>query len=241
MDVLGVVPARGGSKGIPRKNLAVVAGQSLLAWTAHAAHASSRLTRVIASTDDVGIAQAAQLLDLEVPFMRPIALAADDTPILTVLEDLLSRLALAEHYVPDIVVLLQPTSPLRRADHIDRAVDLLCDSGADTVVSVVRVPHNFSPLSVLQETDGHVVPWGDAPTVIRRQDKSTLYARNGPAVVAVRAPVLEKYKSLYGPDTRSLEMTRAESIDIDEPWDLELATWLIERRRRSTRDTEDEK
>jgi CMP-N,N'-diacetyllegionaminic acid synthase len=241
MDVLGVVPARGGSKGIPRKNLAVLAGQSLLAWTADAAHASNRLTRVIVSTDDEEIAQAAHILNLEVPFMRPSALAADDTPILTVLEDLLSRLAAAEHYVPDVVVLLQPTSPLRRADHIDRAVDLLCDSGADTVVSVVRVPHNFSPSSVLREIEGRVVPWSDAPTVTRRQDKSTLYARNGPAVVAVRAPVLKQYKSLYGRDTRPLEMTRAESIDIDEPWDLELATWLIERRQMSTRDTEDAK
>ena len=241
MDVLGVVPARGGSKGIPRKNLAVAAGRSLLAWTADAAHASNRLTRVIASTDDTEIAQAARILNLEVPFMRPTALAADDTPIVAVLEDLLSRLEDTEHYAPDIVVLLQPTSPLRRADHIDRAVDLLCDSGADTVVSVVRVPHNFSPSSVLQQIEGRVVPWGDTPIVTRRQDKSTLYARNGPAVVAVRTPVLKKYKSLYGRDTRSLEMTRAESIDIDEPWDLELAAWLIERRNMSTRDTEDDK
>ncbi len=106
MDVLGVVPARGGSKGIPRKNLAVLAGQSLLAWTADAAHASNRLTRVIVSTDDAEIAQAAHILNLEVPFMRPNALAVDDTPILAVLEDLLSRLAAAEHYVPDILVLL---------------------------------------------------------------------------------------------------------------------------------------
>ena len=241
MDVLGVVPARGGSKGIPRKNLAVAAGRSLLAWTADAAHASNRLTRVIASTDDTEIAQAARILNLEVPFMRPTALAADDTPIVAVLEDLLSRLEDTEHYLPDIVVLLQPTSPLRRADHIDRAVDLLCDSGADTVVSVVRVPHNFSPSSVLQQIEGRVVPWGDTPIVTRRQDKSTLYARNGPAVVAVRTPVLKKYKSLYGRDTRSLEMTRAESIDIDEPWDLELAALLIERRNMSTRDTEDDK
>jgi CMP-N,N'-diacetyllegionaminic acid synthase len=239
MEILGVVPARGGSKGIPRKNLAVIAGKSLLAWTADAAHASARLTRVIVSTDDTEIAQAARLLNLEVPFMRPSCLAADDTPILAVLEDVLSRLADVEHYVPDIVVLLQPTSPLRRAHHIDRAVDLLCDSGVDTVVSVVRVPHNFNPSSVLHETGGRVVPWGDKPTVTRRQDKPTLYARNGPAVVAVREPVLKKYKSLYGQDTCPLEMTREESIDIDEPWDLELATWLIQREKMSARDTED--
>jgi len=239
MEILGVVPARGGSKGIPRKNLAVIAGQSLLAWTAAAAHASARLTRVIVSTDDAEIAQAARLLDLEVPFMRPSRLAADDTPILAVFEDLLSRLSDAEHYVPDIVVLLQPTSPLRQAHHIDRAVDLLCDSGADSVVSVVRVPHNFNPSSVLEEKGGRILPWGDKPTVTRRQDKSTLYARNGPAVVAVREPALKKYKSLYGRDTRPLEMTKEESVDIDESWDLELATWLIQRQRISSRDTED--
>ena len=234
MEILGIVPARGGSKSIPRKNLAVVAGRSLLAWTAGAAHGSMRLTRIVVSTDDVEIAQAARDLDLEVPFMRPNALAADDTPILEVLEDLLRRLEETRRYVPDIIVLLQPTSPLRRAEHIDQAVDLLCDTDADTVVSVVPVPHQFSPASVLRETSGRVVPWGAGPTVIRRQDKSTLYARNGPAVVAVRAPVLGRHKTLYGPDTRPLVMTPAESIDIDEPWDLELATWLIERREART-------
>ena len=212
-----------------------------MSYTISAAKKSKYIDRIVLSTESDEIKKVGLEYGAEVPFMRPSALAADDTPIFVVLEDLLSRLAAAEHYVPDIVVLLQPTSPLRRAHHIDRAVDLLCDSGADTVVTVVRVPHNFSPSSVLQEIKGRVVPWSDAPTVTRRQDKSTLYARNGPAVVAVRAPVLKQYKSLYGRDTRPLEMTREESIDIDEPWDLELATWLIERRQMSTRDTEDGK
>ena len=230
MKVLGVIPARGGSKAIPRKNLAVVAGRSLLAWTAVAVAGSAALTRVVLSTDDDAIAAAGRALGLELPFMRPSELAADDTPIVAVLRHLLTRLDGSERYVPDVVVLLQPTSPLRRAEHIDQAVRLLVETNADTVVSVVPVPHRFSPVSLMREVDGRLVPFGGAPTVVRRQDKPALYARNGPAVLAARTPVIVEHGSLYGADTRPLVMTPEESVDVDGPWDLALASWLLERR-----------
>ena len=231
MDVLGVIPARGGSKSIPRKNLAVVAGRSLLAWTVAAAHDSATLTRTVLSTDDDEIARAGLELGLEVPFMRSPELAADDTPIVPVLLHLLRTLADDDQYRSDVVVLLQPTSPLRTAAHIDQAVQRLIDTGADTIVSVVPVPHQFNPASVMQEVDGRLMPFGSGPLVLRRQDKPLLYARNGPAVVAVRAPVLAYHASLYGPDTRPFVMTPEESVDIDFPWELELASWLLERRK----------
>jgi CMP-N-acetylneuraminic acid synthetase len=228
MEVLGVVPARGGSKGIPRKNLAQVGGRSLLAWTAAAARGSRALTRVVLSTDDEETAEAGRTLGLEVPELRPPALAADDTPILPVLLDLLQTLA-QRAYRPEVVVLLQPTSPLRRAAHIDAAVDRLRTTGADSVVSVVEVPHQFNPVSVLREEAGRLVSYGRSPTVTRRQDKPRVFARNGPAVLAVRAPVLER-GSLYGDDSRGLVMTAEESLDVDLPFDLELADWLLRRR-----------
>lgn len=227
MIALGVVPARGGSKGIPLKSLAPVAGQPLLAYTAAAAAASRRLTRVVLSTDSAEIAEAGRALGLEVPFMRPPALATDDAPMLPVLQHALE--ALAPGFVPDAVVLLQPTSPLRRAEHIDAALDLLESSGADAVVSVVEVPHQFSPSSVMTLEGNRLRPYGSQPTVTRRQDKPPVYARNGPAVLAVRTAVLRR-GSLYGDDTRPLIMQSRESLDVDDPWDLELADLLLSTR-----------
>ena len=229
VNILGVIPARGGSKVIPGKNLAAVAGRPLLAWTADAARASRTLTRTVLSTDDEAIAGAGRSMGLDVPFLRPAELARDDTPILPVLRHLLDALALAEGYRADSIVLLQPTSPLRRAEHIDAAVDLLLATGADSVVSVVPVPHQFSPVSVLRDVGGRLVPYLDGPTVMRRQDKPVLYARNGPAVLAVRRHTIER-GSLYGGDSRPLVMSPDDSIDIDSPSDLELADWLLRKR-----------
>ena len=91
------------------------------------------------------------------------------------------------------------------------------------------VPHQFSPASVLREENGRLLPWSDGPTLVRRQDKPRLYARNGPAVLAMRRSVIA-HGTLYGADSRSLVMLPEESIDIDSPWDLELADWLLRRR-----------
>jgi len=225
VNVLGVVPARGGSKAIPRKNLASIAGRPLLAYTVDAVRASRRLTRVVVSTEDAAIADAARALGLEVPFLRPVELASDDTPMLPVLQHA-SRALARDGFAADAVVLLQPTSPFRRAEHIDRAVDLLESTGADSVVSVVEVPHPFTPVSVLRLDGERLHPYLDGDTVARRQDKPRLFARNGPAVLAVRTRVLEE-GSLYGRDSRPLLMEAAESIDIDGPGDLALAELLL--------------
>jgi CMP-N,N'-diacetyllegionaminic acid synthase len=226
--VLGVVPARGGSKGIPQKNLAMIAGRPLLAYTADAARASRHLSRVVVSTDDEAIAAAARTLGLDVPFMRPADLAADDTPMLPVLQHAAREMARAGS-AADVVVLLQPTSPLRRASHIDDAIELLQSTGADSIVSVVEVPHQFSPVSVMRLDGGRLRPFLDGPPVTRRQDKPRVYARNGPAVLAVRTRVLEA-GSLYGDDSRPLLMTAAESLDVDGPEDLARAELMLLKR-----------
>jgi CMP-N,N'-diacetyllegionaminic acid synthase len=224
---LGVIPARGGSKGIPHKNLAPVGGRPLLAYTADAAR-GSRLSRTCVSTDDPAIADAARRFGLDVPFMRPAALAADETPMLPVLRHAVAAMA-ADGFAADVVVLLQPTSPFRRAEHIDRAIELLDESGADSVVSVVEVPHQFTPSSVMRLEDGRLRPFADGPLVTRRQDKPVLYARNGPAVLATRVRTLDA-GSLYGSDIRPLFMTARESIDIDTLDDLALADLLLSTR-----------
>ena len=220
-NVLAVIPARGGSKGIPNKNLALLCGRPLLAYTADAAKESTRLTRAIVSTDDERIAACARSLGLDVPFMRPASLAGDDVPMLPVLQHAVDALQ-SDGFQADIVVLLQPTSPLRRGEHIDAAVDWLQRTRGDSVVSVVEVPHQFNPMWVMRIDDGLLKPFLEGPTVTRRQDKPRVYARNGPAVLAVHARVL-KEGSLYGNESWPLGMSPEDSLDIDTPWDLKLA------------------
>jgi CMP-N,N'-diacetyllegionaminic acid synthase len=230
MQVLGVIPARGGSTGIVGKNLAAVAGRPLLAYTADAARAATRLTRTIVSTDDAAIAEAARGLGLEVPFVRPASLAAHDTLMLPVLEHALTTIA-ATGVAVDAIVLLQPTSPLRRAEHIDAAIELLERSGADSVVSVVEVPHQFNPVSVLRLDGDRLQSFLGGPPIARRQDKPRVFARNGPAVLAVRAGVIA-HGSLYGNDCRALVMSAEESLDIDTQWDADVAEYALGRRAR---------
>jgi CMP-N,N'-diacetyllegionaminic acid synthase len=224
--VLGIIPARGGSKGIPRKNLVPLGGRPLIAYSCDAARASRRLTRTIVSTDDAEIAAAAAACGIATPFLRPPHLAADDTPMLDVLRDVLATLDRSEQYRPDIVVLLQPTSPFRRADDIDVAVDLLDRTGADSVVTVTEVPHQFTPASLLRLEGDRVQPWTGTTGPLRRQDKPRVFARNGPAVLAARPHVLEQ-GSLYGSDVRAVVMGREESIDIDDAFDLRVADLLL--------------
>ena len=214
MEIVGLIPARGGSKGIPRKNLAQVGGKPLLAWTVEAARAASELTRVVVSTDDDEIAAAAGVEVLR----RPEELAADDTPMLDVVRHAVAELS------PDVVVLLQPTSPLRRAEHVDAAVRLLLESAADAVVSVVAVPHRFSPDALMDVVDGRVVARGGTRT---RQEKEVVYARNGPAVLAVRSDRLGN--DLYAGDCRPYLMDERDSLDVDDDFDLELADLLLTR------------
>lgn len=211
---------------MPRKNVAPLAGRPLLAYTCEAARNSRLLDRVVVSTDDEEIARVARHEGVEVPFMRPAALAGDNTPMIDVVRHAVTELR-SQGYEADAVVVLQPTSPLRRGSHIDDAVDLLNTSGADTVVTVVKVPHEFVPSSLMRVEAGRLVPI-DAFSALRRQDKPVLLARNGPAVLAVRTAVLEK-NSFYSGDVRGIEMTFADSVDIDSAEDLLFAEFLIRR------------
>lgn len=226
MAVVGLIPARGGSKGIPRKNVAPCAGRPLIAWTCDAARAARTLARTLVSTDDAEIAAVARECGVEAPFLRPAALAADDTPALPVLVHALDWLE-SQGATVEAVVLLQPTSPLRRAEHIDGAVELFRRAGADTVVSVIEVPHRFHPASVMREREGRLVPYHeDTATVMRRQGLEPLVARNGPAVLVV-SPRMLRAGDLYGGRTVGYRMSEHDSIDVDTVDDLDLAGMLL--------------
>jgi CMP-N-acetylneuraminic acid synthetase len=224
--LIGLIPARGGSKGIPRKNLALCAGKSLLAWTADAAFGSRVFDRVILSTDDAEIAEVGRSLGLDVPFLRPSALSGDGALIHGVISHAIAAVREGGSR-PEALVLLQPTSPLRRARHIREAVDLFHRTAAATVVSVTRVPHRFVPSSLMRERGGQLFPFeGQAFGPTRRQDKATLFARNGPAVLVMRSDVIDAGE-LYGDPTVAYEMDEIASLDVDKPDDLRLAELLI--------------
>lgn len=224
MRVVGLIPARGGSKSIPQKNLAPLLGRPLIDWTLDAARESRELTEVVVSTDADEIAGVAARAGARV-LRRPAELATDETPMRDVVIHALDELDDC-----DAVVLLQPTSPLRRAQHIDEATVLLRDTGADAVVSVVEVPHRYVPESLMRIVDDRLVSLeGETPP--RRQDKAVVYARNGPAVLAVRPESARRHTTLFGGDCRPYVMGPAESVDVDEPIDLELAEFLLTRRR----------
>jgi CMP-N,N'-diacetyllegionaminic acid synthase len=229
MQVLGIIPARAGSKGLPGKHLRQAGGRPLIDWTFAAARGSRMLTRTILTTDDEQVAAHARRLNVDVPFIRPAALARDDTPMLDVLEHAISETEKVGPLV-DLVVLLQPTSPLRTSDDIDTAVNLLITTGVDSVVTVMPVPHQFNPTSVMIRDGDALVPFAAGTTATRRQDKPDVVARNGPAVLAVRRDVLIAGRTLYGARVVPLEMDAESSVDVDTEWDLAVADLALRRR-----------
>lgn len=227
MQVLAIIPARGGSKGIPRKNIRLLAGTPLLRYTAAAAAAAQRLTRVVLSTEDKEIAAVGRACGLEVPFLRPAELARDETPTLPVLQHVLRRLAEAgDHY--DAVCLLQPTNPLRRAADIDRCIELLESRSADAVISVLPVPHAYNPHWVyLEHEDGGLhLATGEASPIPRRQELPPAYHRDG-SVYVTRSEVLLTGNSLYGERVVGYQIDPRYSINLDTPEDWQEAEALL--------------
>ena len=226
-SVLGVVLARGGSKGIPRKNVALLAGKPLLAYTAAAALQAKRLSRVVLSTDDEEIATVGRDLGLEVPFMRPPALAHDDTPAIAVLQHAVREVESQGHRF-DAVFTLQPTNPLRRPNDIDGAVELLERTGADSVISFVEVGDNHPARMKFLDPEGRAIdpPFGELVEGQRRQDLPKLYLREG-SVYLTRRDVLVDENSLKGTDCRAWIVPRDRACNIDEPFDWMLADVLV--------------
>ena len=227
--ILAVVPARGGSRGVPRKNVHLLAGKPLIVYTVTAALQSQYPLRVVISTDNEKIAEVAQRAGAEVPFLRPAELAQDETPTLPVIQHALQWLEQHDGYKPGLVVLLQPTSPLRRASHIDQGIKLLLETNADSVVSVCEVEHSPYWMRVLDEK-GQVRRFVETDREFpRRQDLPPVYRLNGALYVTKRKLIMDEER-LLGDDVRALVMAREDSIDIDDKLDFLLAELLLKRR-----------
>lgn len=230
LRVLGLVTARGGSKGIPRKNIVEVAGKPLVAWTLEAALASS-LDRVVVSTDDGEIADVARRWGGEVPFRRPAELARDDSPHLPVVRHAVEWLEEHEGYRPDVVALLQPTSPLREPRDIDGAIRLMEEKGADSVVAVAESPvHPYQMYGLTEE--GRLEGIGPRPEgYVRRQEVPPVYVVNG-AIYLMRRALLETADTFVTESAHGYLMPRSRSLDVDDPWELRLADLLLRERER---------
>lgn len=225
--MLGLVPARGGSKGVPRKNIRLLCGKPLLQYTAEAALAARSLARVILSTDDDEIAEVGRACGLEVPFLRPAELGRDDAPMLPVVQHAVRWLE--EHGDRfDAVCLLQPTNPLRRPGDIDACVALLERSGADAVVTVLPVPPEHNPHWVyLQSDDGSLrLSTGEVAPIARRQDLPPAFHREGSVYVTRRDVVMEQ-SSLYGQRVIGCVLEPERCVNIDGPQDWDRATRIL--------------
>jgi CMP-N,N'-diacetyllegionaminic acid synthase len=226
MKTLAVIPARGGSKSIPNKNIKIVAGKPLIAWTILETLASPNVDRLIVSTDSPTIAQVGREYGAEVPFLRPVELAQDDTPGIAPILHAARWLRQNEGYEPDYVLCLQPTSPFRTSEDIDSAIALAQEKEADSVISVTPVKHHPNWMKHLDDAGKLVdyVPRGHAVT--KRQDLSPLYALNG-AIYLIRFQALLQQGTFFVDNTYGYVMPPERSLDIDTPWDLHLAELII--------------
>jgi CMP-N,N'-diacetyllegionaminic acid synthase len=227
LRTIGIITARGGSKGIPRKNIRSVAGKPLIAWTIEAGLASGSLERLILSTDDEEIAETARKFGAEVPFMRPASLSGDDISSFAVIEHALNWLE-QDSVAPDYILLLQPTSPLRIAADINNALALAVERNADAVVGVSECsPHPFLARTI--EKDGTLAEFLRAEQkYTRRQDFPAVYAING-AIYVNRPRSLRATRSLIPPGAHAYVMPPERSIDVDSLWQLDLVHLLLSR------------
>ncbi len=230
MKALGVIPARGGSKSIPRKNIAMLGGRPLLAYTIEAAQGSRLLTDYLVSSEDEEILQVARQYGAPTPFVRPAELASDEAPSLPVVQHAVREMERLKGVVYDIVVLLQPTTPFRLPQDIDAAVEKLIATQADSVISVCDVGA-YHPARMRWIIDDQLVelPIREERELQRRQDLPPVYIRNG-AIYAVRREVVMLQNSMVGKISRPYIMPEERSVNIDSKLDFLLAEILIQQK-----------
>lgn len=226
MKTVALICARGGSKGLPGKNLKPFRGRPLLAWSVEQALAVVRIHRVIVSTDDEAIAAAGRAAGADVPFLRPPELARDESPEWLVWRHALDYLRTRESFEPDALVVVPPTAPLRESADIDRCLDEFTATGADVVITVTdahRSPY-FNMIRIGADgTAGLVMP--PASAVTRRQDAPVVYDMTTVAYVA-RPEFVMSRQGLFEGTVRSVHVPIERALDIDTALDLRIAECL---------------
>lgn len=227
-NILGIIPARGQSKRLPRKNLSLLGGKPLLAWAIEAARQARHPSRLIVSSDDAEILALAGNYDQRLPLVRPAELAADDSPAIDYVRHALSTLERDGQVRFDVVVILQATSPFTLPEDIDRTIELLLASGAETAVSVMKVDHAVHPVKLKTMSGDRLLPYLEEERGrMAAADLPEVFVRNC-SVYATRRAVIESGR-IIGDDCRGYVMPRERSLDINESLDLELAEFLLSR------------
>jgi CMP-N,N'-diacetyllegionaminic acid synthase len=226
MKILGIIPARGGSKGVPGKNIKILGNKPLIAYTIESAK-ESLLSDIIVSTDSEEIAAIAREYGATVPFIRPAALATDSAKSIDVVIHAVEEMQkLGKQY--DAVVLLQPTNPFRPEGFIDKAITLFNEKKCDALVSVLPVPHEYNPHWVFEpDANGYLhIATGDATIIPRRQELPKAFYRDG-SIYITRTEVLLSQQSFYGETLSYIEADPALHVNIDTLEDWALAEKLF--------------
>ncbi len=234
--IIAVIPARGGSKGVPRKNIADICGKPLLQYTIEVANDSSLIDACIVSTDDQEIADVACSLGVDVPFLRPREFAQDDSPDIDYLKHAVQWLLANRNWRPEIVVVLQPTLPLRTATDVDAALDFMLKEQCDSL-RTISIPYGYTPYKMWfmdNPETGEMSPvlktkyYDRLRTDVPRQLLKPVYWQNG-VVIATR-PKFILEGCVFGPDLRGFAVPIEHALDIDEPIDFKIAELLLQER-----------
>jgi len=229
MKIMVIIPARGGSKGIPDKNIVSLGGRPLISYVIEAAKRSGYINRIIVSTDSDSIAEVSRQYGAETPFMRPSEFAQDDSPVMPALYHAVEWLDKNEGYSADILLMFQPTSPFIQAQQIDKAIEiLLSNKDADAVTTVIEVPHVFHPYNVREiKKDGSVVfsMSKEHDLYPTRQLKPKFYAFGN--FYVFRYNTLVKQCSLYGQRCLPMIIDPLTAFDINYPSDLTIAEAIL--------------
>lgn len=227
MEVLAIIPARGGSKRIPGKNIADFHGKPLIAWAIEAALNTASISRVMVNTDDPAIRDVALRHGAEVPFLRRPELAHDTMAIEPVLTDNLEWLKRHEGYEPDALALLMPTNPLRTSDMLEEAVAMFKEKAADSVVAVTEALANKNPHWILRrDNEGGIVLFDGSPLKAiktRSQDLPPCYSRNDIVYVMKPSNLYQQPSNLYGDKVELMVMDELSDGDINTPEDRQIA------------------
>ena len=229
MNVLGLIPARGGSKGIPHKNIAKLNGIPLINYTIAAAKNSKFINKIFVSTDDKKIAKLAEEQNILVPYLRPKLISKDTSSPLEVIKHTLKLLDEKENYKPKIIIYLQPTSPLRTSNMIDSSIKMLINSNASSVLSVKKISEH--PYNSFWQKQKFLKPFKKNFTnYLRRQDLPLLYYPTG-SIYTFWRKTIEKTNSYYGEKILPYILPKKSSIDIDTKLDLFFAESILKNKR----------
>ncbi|WP_238883204.1 cytidylyltransferase domain-containing protein [Clostridium sp. YIM B02551] len=224
-SILAIIPARGGSKGIPRKNIKMLDNKPLIAYTIEEAKKSKYIDRVIVSTEDNEIAEIAKKYGAEVPFLRPEELSKDDTPGIEPIIHCLDWFEESQNFTPEYTICLQCTSPFRKSEHIDEAIEKLINNDGDSIVSICE--SEISPFWMKKIENNKMVDFLEkSEFYARRQDVPKVYQLNG-AIYITNTQLLREIRNWYTDNTLPYIMNKESSLDIDDILDFKFAEVLI--------------